>query len=106
MRTVEDGSNQYAGALISPIHVLISSSCMSRDIRWATISLHFSNGTQDGERIKVVAMLTHPKYKDYSNDFMVLELEKPSTFKPVALAAADNSGIETGDEKCSKMAMQ
>ncbi|KAF4315832.1 hypothetical protein BBO99_00008969 [Phytophthora kernoviae] len=106
MRTVEDGSNQYAGALISPIHVLISSSCMSRDIRWATISLHFSNGTQDGERIKVVAMLTHPKYKYYSNDFMVLELEKPSTFKPVALAAADNSGIETGDEKCSKMAMQ
>ncbi|KAG7386624.1 hypothetical protein PHYBOEH_008624 [Phytophthora boehmeriae] len=97
LRTIEDGPNRCGGALISPIHVLTSSSCLTRDIRWAAVGAHFYNGTQGGERIKVVAMITHPKYNDYSNDLMVLELEKPSTFKPVALPAADDSDIKTGE---------
>ncbi|RLN74346.1 hypothetical protein BBO99_00008983, partial [Phytophthora kernoviae] len=33
----------------------------------------------------------------YTNDFLVLELEKPSSFKPVMLAAADDSDIKAGE---------
>ncbi|KAH7472683.1 Glucanase inhibitor protein 3 [Phytophthora ramorum] len=70
---------------------------MRRDIRWASVGAHYNNGTKDGEKIKIVAMLTHPKFADLSNDFMVLELESPSSHEPVALAAADGSDITVGE---------
>ncbi|KAG7385673.1 hypothetical protein PHYBOEH_008968 [Phytophthora boehmeriae] len=98
LRSTEDGPNQCAGTLVSPTHVLTSSRCMTADIRWASVGTHYYNGTQDGERIKVVAMLPHPKFTSRrSNDLMLLELEKPSSFKPLALAAADDSDIKAGE---------
>ncbi|KAF4315234.1 hypothetical protein G195_011031 [Phytophthora kernoviae 00238/432] len=69
------------------------------DIRWASIGSHFRNGTQDGEQIRVISIMNHPNYQENmlnSDDFLVLELEKPSSFKPVKLAAADDSDFKAG----------
>ncbi|KAG3102106.1 hypothetical protein PI124_g7555 [Phytophthora idaei] len=44
-------------------------------------------------------MMNHPNYAENipnSNDFMILELERPSAFKPVKLAAADDSDFKPG----------
>ncbi|KAG7388689.1 hypothetical protein PHYBOEH_007770 [Phytophthora boehmeriae] len=100
LRTTIDGDNFCGGSLISPTHVLSSSNCLVREIRWVSIGSHFTNGTQDGEQIRVISIMNHPNYTEvspgYSNDFMVLELENPSSFKPVKLAAADDSDFAAG----------
>ncbi|POM62286.1 Serine protease trypsin-like protein [Phytophthora palmivora] len=69
---------------------------MTRDIRWAAVGAQSFNRTYDGEKIKVKTMLTHPNSTTWTNDFMVLELEKPSSVVPVALAAADDSDNQPG----------
>lgn len=58
---------------------------------------HYYNSTSDGEQIRVVAIMNHPASFEGSSDYMVLELEKPSSFKPVKLAAADDSDIKQGE---------
>ncbi|KAG1695515.1 hypothetical protein DVH05_019672 [Phytophthora capsici] len=66
----------------------------------SSIGSHYRNGTEDGERIKIVSMMNHPNYSenvDYSNDFMVAELERPCKFQPVKLAAADDSDFKPGE---------
>ncbi|KAL3664481.1 hypothetical protein V7S43_010235 [Phytophthora oleae] len=43
--------------------------------------------------------MNHPNYSEnvlYSDDFMVVELERPSKFQPVKLAAADDSDFKPG----------
>ncbi|RAW30301.1 hypothetical protein PC110_g13338 [Phytophthora cactorum] len=60
---------------------------------------HYRNGTQADEQIKVVSMMNHPNYsenKPNSDDFMIVELERPSKFKPMELAAADDSDFKPG----------
>ncbi|KAE9314125.1 hypothetical protein PF008_g19552 [Phytophthora fragariae] len=50
--------------------------------------------------MKVVAILSHPNISEnsqYSYDFVVLELQKPSSFKPIPLAGVDESDIKVGD---------
>ncbi|KAG1695518.1 hypothetical protein DVH05_019675 [Phytophthora capsici] len=44
-------------------------------------------------------MMNHPNYSanvEYSDDFMAIELERPSKFQPVKLAAADDSDFKAG----------
>ncbi|KAG7385675.1 hypothetical protein PHYBOEH_008970 [Phytophthora boehmeriae] len=100
LRPTIDGDNFCGGSLITPTHVLSASHCNEGGIRWVSIGSHFRNGTQDGEQIRVRAIMNHPdfieNYPMYSNDFVVLKLEKPSSFKPVKLAAADDSDFEAG----------
>ncbi|OWZ06305.1 Serine protease [Phytophthora megakarya] len=96
LRWEEDGPNRCFGALISPTHVLTTSSCITRHVRWASIGSHYYNGTQDGERIRIVAHLMQPRNAKLSGNFMVLELEKPSSIKPVILAS-DDSAFKVGD---------
>ncbi|KAG6616093.1 ABC transporter G family member 31 [Phytophthora cinnamomi] len=48
---------------------------------------------REGEHIEVAGMLMHPSY----SDFMILELEKPSSYAPVQLAATDDSDIKVGE---------
>ncbi|KAJ8564047.1 hypothetical protein ON010_g7299 [Phytophthora cinnamomi] len=44
--------------------------------------------------------MSHPNYSagiDFSSDFMILELAKASTVKPVKLAASDDSDFKAGE---------
>lgn len=71
---------------------------MAGDIQYVSVGTHFLSGTEDGEQIKVVNKTRHPKYATETNsyDFLVLELEKASSFPPVALAKADGSDVASG----------
>ncbi|KAG6966939.1 hypothetical protein JG688_00006539 [Phytophthora aleatoria] len=92
--------NFAAAILISPTHLLTGGATIGSDIRYASIGSHYNNGTEDGEQIKVVAILSHPNISEnaeYSYDYVVLQLEKPSSFKPIPLAAADGSDIKYGE---------
>ncbi|KAG6590959.1 serine protease trypsin-like protein [Phytophthora cinnamomi] len=79
--------------------MLVGTYCYSGNIRWASIGSHYVNGTQDGEQIKIVAIQSHPKSSsaNFSNDVAILTLERPSKFKPVALASAGSSDIKDGE---------
>ncbi|EGZ06459.1 hypothetical protein PHYSODRAFT_341722 [Phytophthora sojae] len=76
LRSSAAGNNFCTAALISPTHLLA-----------------------DGEQIKVVAILQHPKSSsaNFSSDVAILKLERPSKFKPVALATADDSDVKDGE---------
>ncbi|ETM44071.1 hypothetical protein L914_10677 [Phytophthora nicotianae] len=97
LRSNATNDNSAAAILISPTHLLTGGSTIGTDIRYASIGSHYNNGTEDGELIKVVAILSHPNitdYEEYSYDYVVLQLEKPSSFKPIPLAAPDGSDIK------------
>ncbi|RLN50224.1 hypothetical protein BBJ29_010062, partial [Phytophthora kernoviae] len=98
LRMFEDSNDFCGGALISPTHVLSASQCNGfGDIRWVSVGSHYYNGTDDGEQIKVVAIMNHPDFAEGSSDYMVLELENATSFQPVKLAAADDSDIKQGE---------
>ncbi|KAG2502510.1 hypothetical protein BBO99_00009867 [Phytophthora kernoviae] len=99
LRATIDGNSFCSGSLISLTHVLTASHCLVYDIRRASIGSPFRNGTQDGERVRMLSIMTHPNYSENvlcSDDFMVVELARPSSFNPVQLTTADDSDFEVG----------
>ncbi|EEY69700.1 uncharacterized protein PITG_06175 [Phytophthora infestans T30-4] len=85
VRSTKDGANFCSGALIGPSHVLTVASCIPNNIRWVSLGSDSYTGTDSGEQIKVVAFLVHPNNTDFTNDFLILELELESNYKPVLL---------------------
>jgi secreted trypsin-like serine protease len=97
LRSSAGGRSFCGGSLITPKHVLTAAHCMV-GITNVAVGTHYLSGTSDGEQLKVVKQTRHPKYNSNTNswDFLVLELEKPSKFAPVALAKADGSDFVVG----------
>ncbi|CAI5745390.1 unnamed protein product [Peronospora destructor] len=85
VRPTANGTDFCGGSLITPWH-------------YVSVGTHFVSGSEDGEQLKVVNKIRHPKYASETNsyDFLVLELEKASSFPPIALAKAEDSDIAAG----------
>ncbi|CAH0479299.1 unnamed protein product [Peronospora belbahrii] len=98
VRSTANGTDFCGGSLITPSHVLSAAHCMAGDIQYVSVGTHFISGTKDGEQLKVVNKVRHPQYASETNsyDFLVLELEKASSFPPIALATSDRSNLSAG----------
>ena len=99
LRTTRDGNSWCSASLITPTHLLAGARCAWGDLRWAAIGSHYRNGTQDGEQIRIAAILNNPDASavTFTNDVAILVLERPSAFPPVALATAQDRAVYDGE---------
>ncbi|CEG39160.1 glucanase inhibitor protein 3 [Plasmopara halstedii] len=99
--TSSDDYNFCGGVLITPTHVLTTAACVSISFakpNFVSVGAHYINGGEDGDELKVVSVVKHPKFDPTTlrNDFAVLKLVKPAKYKPVKLPASDGSDIRSG----------
>uniref|UniRef100_A0AAV1V8K3 Peptidase S1 domain-containing protein n=1 Tax=Peronospora matthiolae TaxID=2874970 RepID=A0AAV1V8K3_9STRA len=99
LRSKPEGNSTCIASLITPTHLLAGTRCAWSDVRWASIGSHYRNGTQDGEQIRIVAILNNPESSafTFTKDFAILVLERPSTYPPVAFATSNDPSVEEGE---------
>ncbi|KAG6583259.1 serine protease trypsin-like protein [Phytophthora cinnamomi] len=99
IRSTAGGDTYCGGALISPTHVLTTTTCTGHaKPDFVAVGAHYINGTKDGEQLKVISAQNHTDFNgtNLEYDFALLTLEKPSKFAPIKLPKADDSDIKPG----------
>ncbi|CEG43596.1 Trypsin [Plasmopara halstedii] len=88
-------------ALVSSKHVLTTATCVGQGDYYVSLGTFFNRGREDGQQLKVVSILKHPKYEDPGrrNDFAILTLDGTSNYAPVQLPMSEDSSknLKTGD---------
>ncbi|CAH0475215.1 unnamed protein product [Peronospora belbahrii] len=97
LRSTADGQNFCSASLITPIHILTGTYCALDNVRWASIGSHYVSGTQDGEQIKVVAILNHPKAQERTFHLTLLFLcsKNPDGEWAIKMGWDDTGGANT-----------
>jgi trypsin len=80
--------SRCGGMLITPTKVLSAGHCPTFGA--AIVGTHFKRNNTDGEEIKIVSEVLHPKYNEPDDnaaswDYKIINLEKPASFKPVSI---------------------
>jgi trypsin len=78
--------SRCGGMLITPTKVLSAGHCPT--FGYAAVGTHYKINGTDGEQIKIVSEVKHPKYNEPDDnaadwDYKIITLAKPSKFKPV-----------------------
>jgi trypsin len=80
--------SRCGGMLITPTKVLSAGHCPTFGA--AAIGTHFKANGTDGEEIKIISEVKHPKYNEPDDnsaswDYKIITLARPSKFKPVQI---------------------